>query len=112
MTVSREVYDEKNYRLYLQPSNHKYSSRRASPPTSPSNSSSSSSNIRLAYSDRLKPNCAMGRGADPAPPMSPAQQVARAIVRKYRRRQRRREFQRLRRVVPAVAYDEKASQVS
>ncbi len=96
---------------FLQPSNHKYSSRRYSPPTSPSNSSSSS-NIRLAYSDRLKPNCAMGRSADPAPPMSPAQLVARAIVRKYRRRQRRREFQRLRRVVPAVASDEKASQVS
>ena len=43
---------------------------------------------------------------------SPTQYRAKAIIRKYRRHVRQVEFKRLRSIVPAVAGNEKASQVS
>ena len=85
-------------------------------------------NSRLAYADRLKPLCSqqhqeqerrdhLHRQQQPylrrrRPIRSPNQNRAREIVRKYRRQVREAEFRRLRSVVPAVADDEKASQVS
>jgi hypothetical protein len=42
---------------------------------------------------------------------SPTQRQAKDIVRKYRRQVRNAEFRKLRSIVPAVAENEKASQV-
>ena len=89
----------------------------------------------MAFADRLKPLCSQ-RPSSPStqPPTthspssevsvhrrptattagtrrSPSQRRAREIVRKYRKHVRNAEFRRLRSVVPAVADDEKASQV-
>ena len=86
----------------------------------------------MAFADRLKPLCSQRPPSPPSSPSapdsppevstaqrrlrhtlrrSPSQRRAREIVRKYRRHVRNAEFRRLRSVVPAVADDEKASQV-
>ena len=92
----------------------------------------------MAFADRLKPLCSQRPSSAPSSPSSPSsdsppeipshhrryrgsaaaparrspsQRRAREIVRKYRRHVRNAEFRRLRSVVPAVADDEKASQV-
>ena len=94
------------------------------------------SKINLAFADRLKPNCTQQRSSFSAecsdtsfgddssaslnlrierqrsnPYGSPSQYRAKAIIRKYRRHVRHVEFKRLRSIVPAVAGNEKASQV-
>ena len=91
----------------------------------------------MAFADRLKPLCSQRPSSPSTPPThspssevsvhrrptattattavtrrSPSQRRAREIVRKYRKHVRNAEFRRLRSVVPAVADDEKASQVS
>ena len=92
--------------------------------------------INLAFADRLKPACSqrssmspsstdsslvadspysrsnLYRRAEQSAHGSPTQHRAKAIIRKYRRHVRQVEFKRLRSIVPAVANNEKASQVS
>ena len=95
--------------------------------------------INLAFADRLKPTCSQRssmssessihgiQATDSSdigsswriraersrnnPHGSPTQHRAKAIIRKYRRHVRHVEFKRLRSIVPAVAGNEKASQV-
>ena len=92
--------------------------------------------INLAFADRLKPACSQRSSMSPSstesslvadssysnlyrraeqsrnnPHGSPTQHRAKAIIRKYRRHVRQVEFKRLRSIVPAVANNEKASQV-
>lgn len=96
------------------------------------------STSNMAYADRLKPRCNLNNrrilnsvssdtseesgpavtrpSSRPAPGLSvqisPSQRRARDIVRKYRKNMRMQEFRRLKSIVPSVADDEKASQVS
>ena len=68
---------------------------------------------RLAFADRLKPLFlrSQSRRRRPGRQESPSQSKAKEIVKKYRRRTRKAEFRRLRLLVPAVAENEKASEV-
>ena len=104
----------------------------------PNHNNNHSQKINLAFADRLKPACSQRSSMSPSstesslvedssysrsslyrraeqsrnnPHGSPTQHRAKAIIRKYRRHVRQVEFKRLRSIVPAVANNEKASQV-